>query len=314
MAKSTSAKHVGSKPAVKKEAAKKTDLIVGIASEIETLTQPKAFALVDEIIARSGVDDFRLGGALAVIYDKASAEGGDAWLDGHDSFKSLVSARFGVEYRKAMYLVNIYKNLVEKQIPWAAVKDIGWSKLAILASILTQKNVAAWAEKAAKHNIEELKELVAKAKAKGDGNAVTGDATEVMRKTFVFHGDQWPPIEAALSKAKKESKTEYDTVALVNIAHAYNGNAITMEVEDGAPKTEKEKSKAMLDLMKELGPENSLVTFDKVFSDWHISVKTPEKLAEDKAEAKELGIKYDPETFDVQKAVLEAAAKATKKK
>jgi hypothetical protein len=42
----------------------------------------------------------------------------------------------------------------------------------------------------------------------------------------ITHDDQKEAIRAALDKAKQESKTEYDAVALHNIAQAYLGNAV----------------------------------------------------------------------------------------
>jgi hypothetical protein len=42
----------------------------------------------------------------------------------------------------------------------------------------------------------------------------------------ITHDDPKEAIRAALDKAKQESKTEYDAVALHNIAQAYPGNAV----------------------------------------------------------------------------------------
>ncbi len=309
-AKSASAKLVGQKGASKS----KTDLLTQVAQEVETLTKPKAFALCDDIIARAGQDDFRLGGVLAVIHDKSMADGGEAWLDGHASFAELVASRFGFEYRKAATLISIYKNLVEKQIPWETVKDMGWAKLGMCAGILTQKNAESWAEKAKKYNADQFRDIVRKAKAgKSGSDAQTGETTATKKLSVLLHGDQYPAVRKALDKGKKESKTEFDSVALFNICQGYLGNAIELDIKEGDAAdgiknaSEKEKKSIFTGLLKDLGADTALELFDKVYGDWHLTAKSPEQQAEEKEEAKALKIKYDPATFEADKAVKEAA-------
>jgi hypothetical protein len=227
-AKSASAKSLGKTTPTKGKA----DVLVDVATEVEVLNRSKAFDLVDELVQSGGLSEFRLGGVLAHIQDEASKEGGESWLDGHDSFRSLVEARFSLHYRKAMYLISIYKHLVEKQIPWNAVKDVGWTKLKELAPILTAKNVEMWVNRSKKLTVMQLQEAIKKAQSKGS------DATEtssVSTMTFKVHADQKEGIREALDKAKAETKTDVDTVALHNICQGYLGNSVEIETSGGAP-------------------------------------------------------------------------------
>lgn len=280
-AKSASAKSLGKTTASKGKA----DVLVDVATEVESLNQTKAFTLVDELVRESGLSEFRLGGVLAHIQDEASKEGGEAWLDGHDSFRGLVEARFNLHYRKAMYLINIYKHLVEKQIPWNAVKDVGWTKLKELAAILTQKNVETWVGRAKKMTTMQLQEAVKKAQHKGS------DATEtpsVSTLTLKVHKDQKEVIREAMDKAKVESKTDVDTVAMTNICQAYLGNAIEMdtgqETEVKKPKAKgklaafhKERVTAMFkEISEDLsgdGAETVLEAFGEVWPDITVNVE-----------------------------------------
>jgi hypothetical protein len=310
-AKSVSAKLVGENESAKTKEPS-NDLLMKVAHEVENLTKAQAFALADEVIARAGQDDFLLGGILAVIHDRSMAEGGEAWLDGHSSFADLVSARFGFEYRKAAALISIYKNLTEKQIPWDTVKDMGWAKLGMCASLLTPKNAEQWAEKAKKYNADQFRDIVRKAKAGKSGtDAVAEETTATKRLSVLLHGDQYPAVRKALDKVKKETGTEFDSVALFNLAQGYLGNSVEITTVDGnleeAVKgaTKKQKSAIFLTLLKELGPDQSLELFDKCYGSWHITAKSPDQQEEEREEAKKLGIKYDPATFEVEKALKE---------
>lgn len=243
-AKSASAKALSGKEeqsAVKS----KNDVLADVATEVESLPKKKAFELVDELVQSGGLSEFRLGGVLAHIQDEAAKEGGEAWLDGHDSFRALIESRFSLHYRKAMYLISIYKNLVEKQVPWNAVKNVGWTKLKELAPVLTQKNAETWVTRVQKLTVMQLQEAIKKAQSKG-GDASEKETPSVTTMTFKVHKDQKEGIREALDKAKADTKTDVDTVALHNICQGYLGNSITIEIEGGAEATPKPKGKAKL--------------------------------------------------------------------
>lgn len=214
---------------------KTSDVLVQVAQEVETLSQKKAFELVDELIAEGGVSEFRLGGALAVISDKAKAEGGEEWLENHATFKELCDQRFNIHYRKAMYLIDIYKHLVEQQIPWSEVKDLGWTKLSILCrtKAINNKNADKMVAKAAKMTVLQLEDSL-----KG-GDSSSKPATI----TFKVHEDQKEAIREALEKGKKEFKTDVDTVVLHSLCQGYLGNAITVEVDEAMDEKPKQKTK-----------------------------------------------------------------------
>jgi polyhydroxyalkanoate synthesis regulator phasin len=238
---STSAKGLATKPAVKADG----DVLTVVASEVESLTQKKAFELVDELVDSGGVNDFRLGGVLARIQSQSESEGGEEWLGGHASFKELIDEKFGLQYRKAMYLIDIYTNLVEKQIPWDSVSDVGWTKLKDLSRVLTVKNVDTWVAKAKKLTVMQLQEVIKKAENKG-GDASEKETSAVTTLTFKLHPDQKDSIREALDKAKSETHTAVDTVALHNICQAYLGNAIEVEMKGNGEIKPKPKGKAKL--------------------------------------------------------------------
>lgn len=255
-AKSAASKMVAGKAAVKPA---KSDVLSAVAQEVESLSQKAAYELVDELADAVGVSEFKLGGALAVILDKSSAEGGEEWLEGYPSFKDLLAQRFDIGYRKAMYLIEIYKNLVEKQIPWEQVKDLGWTKLSVLAKVLTQKNVEKWVAKAEKMTVEQIRDVL-----KAEGSATEKETSEITTINFKVHPDQKESIRSGLDKAKKETNTEFDSVALFNIMQGYLGNSVEIETTGGAQAPDKPKSKGKL---KEYWSERFTALFKEAHED-----------------------------------------------
>lgn len=243
----------------------KNDLFVEVASEVEHLTKAKAFSLVDNLLEDVESNHFRLGGVLSLIQEKSSVE--DSWLDGAASFRDLVQDKIGLHYRKAMYLIAIYRHLVEKQIPWESVKGLGWTKLKEMAQVLTPKNVDGWAKRAEKMTVLQIIDAVKKAQAKGGSDAKMGETSTVTTMTFKVHEDQKEVIRSALDKVKKATKTEFDTVALHNLSAAYLGNTITIETVEAKeePQTKKMQLASLKTLMTELGHEEVLGVFEKVF-------------------------------------------------
>jgi|SRR5882672_1965709 len=222
-------------------AAKAGDVLFQHAHKIENLSKEHAFELVDELLAEGGISDFKLGAALAVIHDKTKTQGNEDWLEGHQDFRDLCLKRFHFRYRKAMYLIGIYKHLVAEQIPWGAVKDLPWSKLRVLASkkaidskqAITMKNLEKCVKRAKELTVEELEGTL---KKKGGGKS------KKATKTFPIFEDQEETIDLAIDKIKKEVNTDHDGVALHQMAQRILGNAVTME----AVEEEKPKPKAQL--------------------------------------------------------------------
>jgi hypothetical protein len=211
-----------------------SDVLVQIAQEVETLSQKKAFELIDELIRQRGETHFKLGGAFAVIIDKSKAPGNEEWLAGYGSFKELVENRFKFSYQKAWNLITIYKNLVAQQIPGTIVGEIGWSKVFVLAKVLTAKNAASWVERVEKENltVEQLKVL-----ARG------GDPSSKPMTIPIDNPDHKDAIRQALRKGKKEANTKYNAVALHNICQGYLSNAVTMDVVGQQHEKPKQKTK-----------------------------------------------------------------------
>lgn len=245
------------KTKAKTKASEDIDLLVQVAHEVENLSVQEAFAQVESLLETEGDNDFRLGGVLAVIQSHG-------WLENYANFRELIEQRFGLHYRKAMYLIGNYTTLVDQNIPWDKVKHIGWTKLREITRVINQKNIDKWVALAEKHSVAELKELVRAELYKQQVKAAGGDAEQVPMKsamkklTFSMHDDQYSTVVEALKDIKEEVKTEFDSVALYNLCLGYLG---------GSVKSAKVVSPAMLlqESMMKMGYMEVLEVFEKVF-------------------------------------------------
>ncbi|QIN95225.1 hypothetical protein DLP3_062 [Stenotrophomonas phage vB_SmaS_DLP_3] len=233
---------------------KKDDLFLAIAQETEGLTKVKALNLADKLSENIEVDYFRLGGVLKVIYE-------NTWFEGHESFGSFVSDRFGFAERKAKYLMEIYDHLVTKQIPFEKVIGLGWTKLKDLARHLTVENVDEWVAKALPLTVSELQALL---KGAGGEKAGTEKVTsDEQTLKFKFKSDQVETVTSALNKAKAETNTTYDTVALEMICAGYLAGSVGTQ-----------GSASLEDLMAGAGPQGVLELFDKLFPQVELTIES----------------------------------------
>jgi len=275
-------KGVASKVATGTKATKaaSTDVIFATAQEVENLTAAKAFTLVDDLSNDIEQNSFKLGGALSVIQQKCE-EGDEAWLGESGSFKDLCNERFNLHYRKAMYLISIYTRLTDESIPYSAVSGIGWTKIAAIAPVITAKNVESWVAKAKKLTYIQLLEAVKKKTSPGKDATETEGDSNITTMTFKLKPDQKEVVKEALAKVKSETATEYDSVAITNLATGYLGGAVeittTGAVEPAKPKkyTKKEKEAAFKAMALELGLEESLAVIIEAFPDANIDLTVP---------------------------------------
>lgn len=182
-----------------------------VAQEIESLTdQTEIEAEIKKIDDEAGMADYRKGGLLSRL-----AEVGD--FGEHETFRDYIFANYGLKYRKAMYLMQIYTALTEANIPYEAVQGIGWTKLKDLTQILTADNVDEWVAKAKIMNVPSLQESIKQYLAE-DGEDDTSSkpkpAATMKSKTFKFAEEQLETVDMALDKAKKASGTDNDSSAL----------------------------------------------------------------------------------------------------
>lgn len=190
------------------------DMIIDIVHEIETMNEKDARAVVATLADQTEKTFFKLGGVLSVIQ-------ANSWFQPYGTFRDYVEKEHGIQYRRAMYWISIYNKLVESKVPWYKVKELGWTKLKVVAEILTEENVDEWVSIAKSQTVLQLVETVKAAASPEKLLTADADTAATTTKTFKVHPGQKETIEAAIQKAKEASNTTVDTVALENICLDY---------------------------------------------------------------------------------------------
>lgn len=239
----------------------KTGEIVGenplldMVHDIENTKEQDAVAEIAKLMEETEVRSFRIGGLLSLVQ-------ANGWYQPFASFREFVETKYGIGYRKAIYWIEIYNRLSNSGIPWEKVKDLGWTKLQIIAVVLTPENVEEWVSVAKSQNTVTLIETVKNAKAKNAQQAITDDSSKtVTTMSFKVHTDQKATIDAAIEKAKSQSGTAAGTVALEFICLDFLGGA------------------SLSERLKKAGPEAAFKAIEAAFPSYNVEVTMPEEEA-----------------------------------
>jgi hypothetical protein len=258
---------------IKKTAMKKKvqaeDTLVEICHTIEAATSGTAFQRVRDLLEEVEMNGFVVGGYLAMILEQGWWDTGQ-----YKSFRDMVETEFGVAYRKAMYLIEIYHGLVISGVTWDQVKAIGWTKLKEIVGLLTTDNADVWVERA--KNMTVL-QLIAYVKQMKSANAAGGEVEitaqpsmqekqEVTTMTFKLHADQKETVRQALDKVKSEQDTQFDSVALEWMALQYLEGSLGKKVPSKAQKT-------LAEQMTDAGLEEVFTVFEQVFPNVNVTVE-----------------------------------------
>ena len=130
------------------------------------------------------------------------------WFQPFATLREFIETKCGVGYRKGMAWIEIYNALANSGIPWAKVKNVGWTKLWVLARVLTLDNVDQWVAIASQQNTVSLIETV-KATLDKKPEAITDETSKTVTVlSYKVHADQLVTINSAVDKAKADSGTQ----------------------------------------------------------------------------------------------------------
>lgn len=224
------------------------DVLADLIHTVETMKEHTAHQMVHDLAEEAEVTFIRLGGALSVIQ-------ANGWYAPYASFRDYVEKQHGLHYRKATYWTGIYNALAESKVPWSKVADLGWTKLKEIAAIINNDNVDEWVQIAKTTNTLSLIEAVKNHQSAGTPKALEDQTSKtVTTKTFKVHDDQKVTIEAAIAKAKADTGTTVDTVALEHICMDYSAGM------------------TMVERLKTMGIEKALEAVEKAFPTAEIAV------------------------------------------
>ena len=197
------------------------DPISAFASKLEKVTSRSE---VDNIMKGAanggGFHLFCLGGAVSrgqELFETKTLE-----FDGYKNFRQYIEERHGIRYGKAMRAAQLYRKLLDLNLPWSAFKSIGWTKVLSVLDVVTKDNVEQWLTAAEEMNFLTLKAHVDAEKHKGKAEAEQGPKT-ITSKTFKLHPDQKQLVEDGLKKASEETGSAFDAVNLEAVFQSYLG-------------------------------------------------------------------------------------------
>ena len=201
------------------------DPLTQAAQDIENLKdQTSIEGEIGTLLKDEGLIDFRLGGLLRRLMEVGT-------FPDNASFIDYIGERWGLKYRKARYMIELYNGLLKSGVAWETVAGLGWSKVIALLPVLTPENVAEWVEKANAYNVDTLQATVQAALATGDvaPKEDTLQASKLKTITFNVGPDQEDLIGEALKDAMKKGQTEHKGVALELICTEYLGSVSGMK-------------------------------------------------------------------------------------
>lgn len=240
----------------------KDDLLQAVAHEVETVkNEQQAHKELSNAFQSSEMNLFRMGGLFAVIQTKG-------WFAGQKNLRDFCDHVANVNYRKAMYLIEIYKALVASNVRWEQVESIGWTKLKEIANQLTPENVTEWTQRCSDMTHIELLEFLKQQKslpsATDNVEEINEHKSRMTTKTFKIFEDQKETLKAAIERAKEENATEHDAVALEAICmHYLEGTVAPLQ--------------SVRDFVKQHSPVDILQEIQSQYEDIDFKVDVPEK-------------------------------------
>ena len=249
------------------------------AHEVENITdQKKLEGMVKDLRDQQEFNIFKIGGCLAIIH------GHPEWwgeFEGEQvKFADYVKELFGLEYRPAMYYIAVYTGMIECNLTWEQVKNVGWTKLMKLLPILTADNADGYLKKVAEDDmtVKQVEALVKSVKGEEPGQI---EGPKTVTKTLKLHDDQLAIYDEALEAAKEAAGTDVDTVAVEYIMTQYLGNDAGTETQQAVLPTGHSSEdvagyfKAILDASSDKNEAIGTIFegFEAVFPDVNVTVE-----------------------------------------
>jgi hypothetical protein len=240
------------------------DLIEETAKEIETMSLKDIVTMIPDTVEDRGLQSFRLGGMLS----RAKRDSEKFFQATGKPFAKWVESEIGFSKSKAYALAAVYDNLVEINMPWSEVSDIGWTKLALIAKELKKakkphrdKLIAA-ARQSSYDELQRSFSAMPKSKPKEKDK-------KPEKKILALFPDQWETACAAADKVKAGSGHKTDNSRGIE----YWIDAALQSYLNFVPA---KKPPTLANMMKAAGPEAALKAFKETWPDFDIKAALPE--------------------------------------
>jgi len=145
---------------------------------------------------------------------------------GYDDFKDYCDAELSTNYRKAMYLIDIWDKIKRLKLSPARVAKIGWTKMKDIASVIDEKNAKEWLDKAGKMSTREVTDAVKTVRKDSSGSPEVPTTTTLK---IVMGETEAAVVLEAIEEAKALTESDSTALALEMIASDW------MEEKGGLP-------------------------------------------------------------------------------
>lgn len=169
---------------------------------------------------------FTLGGVLSHIYAEGIHK--SVGYDGKRGFADYVEAELGIQYRKAMYLINIYDYFRALGVDETRLGEIGWSKAKELVNHANADNFDELVDYAKSNTRDDLVKFL-KTQNVSDGTGEGGSVKKV-RLTFSLFADQSETVTRAIDAAKSMAGSDDPNQALEYICAEWSQMTESVEV------------------------------------------------------------------------------------
>jgi hypothetical protein len=215
------------KPAKVEEALPPIKVLGSVKKALEAAKGDVLKAALGQVKA-SEASYYVLGGILALVeqdraWVKAKDSQGNNFSDDLVGCKAYMAEALNLDYRKARYLIDIFRTTQAAGLSEADVIKHGWSKVRECVRLLTKDNASELIGLMDDMPYAEFKDEMKK-RLTSDGAKVHGNTKAVVAKlTFALHNDQADMVQSALERAKQsmidsgENDSPTESEALVYI-------------------------------------------------------------------------------------------------
>lgn len=163
---------------------------------LELINGADLIELAQEVAEDSAAMDYKLGGILYHIrLDKAYQEV-DPQYAATGGFGLFIKDKLNIEYRKAMYLIDIYYKFNLFGIDAEKVRELGWTKCSRIASVMTEDNAEELVELAEESTLADLADTIKESYSRA--TASVGEKRKKITFKFRLWEDQADSVRAIL--------------------------------------------------------------------------------------------------------------------
>jgi len=173
--------------------------------EITTLIEEAddILELAEELVEDSSAIDYKLGGVLYHVRLGKAYQKLDKSYKENGGFGLYVKERLNIDYRKAMYLIDIYYKFNLYGIDAEKVQELGWTKCSKIASVMSEDNAEELVELASNNSVSELSDTLKESYSKASAGT-DGDSRKKLTIKLRLWDDQATAVNAILADVQAQ--------------------------------------------------------------------------------------------------------------